>query len=125
MAAIAWADVVAIDATLSTADAALQAVVLARVEKLSSRFFGGVDAPEYKLARMLLAAHIAAPIVAAAGGGGSGPSGPVTSESEGDVSRSYATASSASFSGSHSTTVHGRAFDELVRSRPGQLGLTS
>lgn len=125
MAALAWADVEDLDSSLSTATAGLRAMILGRVEQLSATFFGGADSAIYKLARALLAAHIAAPIVAASGGGGAAPAGPITSESEGDVSRSYASVSSTSFSGSHSSTVHGRAFDELVRSMPGQLGLTS
>jgi hypothetical protein len=123
MAAITWSDVEGLDATLSSIDPALQAVILGRVETLSSEFFGGVDSPVYKLARMLLAAHIATPLAAAAAGGG-GASGPVTSRSEGGVSESYAVAS-VSLHGSHSGTSHGRAFDELVRSRPGRLGVTS
>jgi hypothetical protein len=122
---ITWSDVESLDSSLSTVDVGFRTVVLGRVEQLSSSFFGGVDSPSYKLARMLLAAHIVAPIVAAAGGGGAGPAGPVTSESEGGVSRSYAMIQGAALHGSHSTTVHGRAFDDLVRSMPGQLGTTS
>lgn len=122
MAAITWADVQTLDAALSAVDPGLRVVILARVEKLSSSFFGGVDDPKYKLARMLLAAHIATPYAAAAGGGSA--SGPVTSESEGGVSRSYAV-NHVALTGTHSGTAHGRAFDDLVRSSPGQLGTTS
>jgi hypothetical protein len=123
MALITWSDVEGLDATLSSIDAALQTVILGRVETLSAEFFGGIEHPVYKLARMLLAAHMATPLAIAAAGGG-GASGPVTSRSEGGVSESYAVAS-VSLSGSHSSTAHGRAFDELVRSRAGQLGATS
>lgn len=119
MAAIAWSDVEDLDANLANVAPNLQTLILARVEKLSASFFGGVDDPRYKMARVLLAAHIAAPYAAAAAGAGAA-AGPVTSRSEGDVSESYAVAS-VSLTGSHSSTAHGRAFDELVRSMPGRI----
>lgn len=119
MAPIAWQDVVDLDATLANLAANLQTVILARVEKLSAAYYGGTDDPRYKLARILLAAHIATPYAAATSGGG-GVAGPVTSRSEGGVSESYAVAS-VSLTGAHSSTAHGRAFDELTRSMPGRI----
>ncbi len=119
MAAITWDDVEDLDAGLANVADGLQTVILARVEKLSATYFGGVDDPRYKMARMLLAAHMGAPYATAASGA-AGAAGPVTSRSEGDVSESYAVASM-SLTGSHSTTHHGRAFDELVRSMPGRI----
>ncbi len=120
MAAITWDDVIDLDANLDDVAQNLQDVILARVEKLSASFYGGADDPRYKLARILLAAHIATPYANAAGGGG-GVSGPVTSRTEGGVSESYAVAQM-TLNGSHATTAHGRAFDELTRSMPARIG---
>lgn len=123
MAALQWSDVVELDANLDTVPAGLQTVILARVENLSPTFFDGEDGPLYALARRLLAAHLAAPYAASSSGSG-GATGPVTSRSEGGVSESYAVPS-LSLSGSHSSTSHGRAFDELVKSSPNRVGVTT
>lgn len=119
MPAIDWTDVESLDAKFSTVDPTLQTVILARVEKLSSSYYGGVDDPRYKLARMLLAAHMASPY--ATGSVAAGVSGPVTQRTEGGVSESYAVAH-ASLMGLHSSTAHGRAFDELTLSMPSRVG---
>jgi hypothetical protein len=118
--AISWDDVIDLDANLENVAPNLQDVILGRVEKLSASYYGGVDDPRYKLARILLAAHIGTPYANAAGGG-AGVSGPVTSRTEGGVSESYAVAA-VSLTGSHSSTGHGRAFDELTRSMPARIG---
>lgn len=118
MPPITWSDVVELDANLEAVAPSLRAVILARVEKLSAAYYGGANDPRYKLARVLLAAHIATPY-ASSSGGGAAPAGPVTSRSEGNVSESYA---SASVTGPHASTVHGRAFDELTRSMPARIG---
>lgn len=129
MAAIDWSQVVAFEPSLSTAPAGVQAVILARAETLSASFFGGAAHPVYTLARILVAAHMAMTIgPAAASGSGRGVSGPVTSRSEGRVSESYAVSSAvgAGFAGvAWGATRHGLAFVDLVRSRPGRLGLIS
>jgi hypothetical protein len=117
---ITWDDVIELDAKLSDVPEGLQNAILARVEKLSPDFFDGDTWPLYGLARRLLAAHIATPFAY----GASGVSGPVTQRTEGGVSESYAVAQ-ASLKGLHSSTSHGRAFDELVASRPGRVGLTT
>lgn len=130
MAAILWSQVAAFEPSLATAPPEVQAVILARVETLSATFFGGPSHPVYELARILAAAHLAmtvGPTGAGAGSGG-GVSGPVTSRSEGGVSESYAVSASigSGFAGvSWGATRHGLAFVDLVRSRPGRLGLIS
>ena len=116
MPAIQWSEVVELDSKLSVVAVGLQATILARVEKLSAKYYGGDTDPRYKLARILLAAHIATPIAY-----GGGISGPVTSRSEGGVSESYAVPPILAM-GAHASTVHGRAFDELTRSMPGRIG---
>lgn len=123
MAAITWNEVVELDASLASVPAGLQAAILGRVEELSSSFFGGESSPTYKMARLLLAAHLGLTI-GLAGAGGAVASGPVTSRSEGGVTESYAVAASV-LTGSHGGTSQGRAFDDLVRSRPERIGLTS
>jgi hypothetical protein len=115
--AISWDDVEDLDAHLSNVAPNLQTIILARVEKLSSAYYGGIDDPRYKLARMLLAAHIGTPFAY----GATGVSGPVTQRTEGGVSESYAVAQAA-LTGLHASTAHGRAFDELTRSMPGRIG---
>ena len=119
MADITWADVTGPtgmfpdDAALGAVPVQAQAIILGRVNRLSAQFFGGVDSDKYKLARIYLAAHLGA----GGGVGGNAAAGPVTSESEGGVSRSYAVVPGA-VSGSHNGTSYGRLYDELVRSSP-------
>lgn len=86
MAAITWTDVTDLDASLSTVAASVQTWILADVNtRFDVAIFGGESATRAKQARILAAAHIAKALGSAA----SGTSGPVTSESEGDLSRSY------------------------------------
>lgn len=124
MAAIAWADVIArfpSDATLAALPVPAQTEILALVNgTLSPTFFGGEASVKYKAARVYYAAHLAL----AGGMAGNVAAGPVTSESEGGVSRSYAVASSQA-DGSNSNTSYGRMFDALVRSSPYRIGGTS
>lgn len=85
---IAWTDVTAVgnnDPVLINYPAAGQTAVLAYVNSvLDVNMFDGEAGARTKLARCFLAAHIAA--CSALGDAG----GPVASESEGGVSRSYA-----------------------------------
>jgi hypothetical protein len=118
MADIAWADVIARypgDAALAAVDPGAGDSWAKLANGLSAKFFGGDDSEKYKTARILYAAHFA---LGGGGGGGAAAAGPVTSESEGGVTRSYAVTSTAAISGSHASTSYGRLYDELVRSSP-------
>lgn len=124
MPPIAWADVTGMfptDATLAALPVGAQNMILDRVNtELSATYFGGDATPRYKLARIYYAAHLGI----AGGTGGAAAAGPVISESEGGASRSYALLTSAQ-SGAHSMTSYGRLFDELVRSSPRRIGVTT
>lgn len=125
MAAIAWDDVTArfpSDAALAAVDPDAGAAWAELANGLSASYFGGEDSAKYKTARILYAAHFA--LGGGMSGDGAAVAGPVISESEGGVSRSYAH-TSAAIAASHGTTSYGRLFDELVRSSPRRVGLTS
>lgn len=111
MAAIAWADVVALAAELSTVPAPAQSIVLDHVNTaFSVAKFGGEDSPRLKLVRVLYAAHMATMLTA----GGELSAGPITSEtaSMNSISRSYATVD---VSGSDlSLTPYGRQYTALL-----------
>lgn len=119
MADIAWPDVTTAfpnEAALAAVPVPLQAPILERVNKLSANFFGGADSARFKLARLYLAAHMALTTVP-----GNAAAGPVTAEAIDDLSRQYAVM----VTGSHGATGYGQAFDELLRSSAGRLGLCS
>lgn len=80
---ITWVDVTNIAPELSTASVGLQTVILNYVgANLVTDDLGD----KYTLAASYLAAHLAT----LAKGGGLGPSGPITAEQAGPISRSYA-----------------------------------
>lgn len=59
MADVTWADVVALQASLSTVSAGAQTIILQHVnEDLNPSAFGGEDSARYHLARCYLAAHL-------------------------------------------------------------------
>lgn len=126
MADILWSDVTTMfpnDAGLAAVPVGAQTLILRFVNtSLSARFFGGEDSAKYELARIYLAAH-----EATANGltGGAAAATAVISESEGGVSRSYATPSASAATGEHSSTEYGRRFDVMVRSSPYRIGVTS
>lgn len=87
MAAITWADVVALDAALASAPTALQTVVLTFVhETVGVHALGGEESARLKMARSLLAAHFAAVFRQISDGQATGP---VTSRSIGGISKSW------------------------------------
>lgn len=90
MADITWAHVLDIFPTLSTVDADEQTAMLVYVndEALDSDLYGGEDTERYRRARVYLCAHMALLARVTA----NGTAGPVTSQSAGGISRSYAAA---------------------------------
>ena len=123
MADITWSDVTGMfptDQILAGLGVPAQDLILGRVNKrLSASYFGGKDDERFTLARIYLAAHMG--VMGALGHGAA--AGPVIAETEGGVSRSYAVMGL--IAGQHSSTSYGRLFDDLVRSMPGRVGLTS
>lgn len=118
MAAIAWSDVTAIAAALSTASAGLQAMVLAYVngDGVNVDAFDGEDGEVTKLARATLAAHLGSTFSFGAAGG------PLSSQSAGGLSRAFST-----WSGSRSAlaiTRYGQTFLALARAGAGGAALT-
>lgn len=121
MAAIAWADVTAIASDLSTVGVAAQAMILAFVnEAIDTRLFpNGEEDARLKLARVYLAAHYAVGPL----GGSFGAAGPVTAESAGTLSRSYASMSSSSTDPLLESTPWGRAYRLIMRPMRGGVTL--
>ena len=103
MADIVWTDVVDFDASMAGVAAGAQTLILAYVndEALQPTIFGGEDSWKYKLARIYLAAHLGTMARL------QGVSGPVSSESAGGLSTSYAVAMTRSNLG---ITSYGRAY---------------
>lgn len=115
MAAITWSDVTTIAAPeLSGLAVAAQTAILVWVNAaFDVTVFDGEDGAKTKLARVYLAAHIGTLILpTSAGGSGGGVSGPVSSESAGGLSRSYAVAVASS---------GGTTAENLSRTGYGQL----
>lgn len=85
---ITWSEVSAIAAGVASTNATAQALILGYVEApaLNSCYFGGDTGPAYKLARIYLAAHMAA---GGSLGGAAGVRGPITAEAAGGMSKSY------------------------------------
>lgn len=115
MATIIWDDVVAHAAQLSTLDVDARNAILAHVNTaLVPKKFGGESSPKLKLARVYLAAHLA---TVGPASGGTITAGPVTSETVGGVSRTYANLASASAESQAQLqgSTYGQLFLELVR----------
>lgn len=119
MAAIAWADVTAMAPELATVDVGAQVTILAHVNAaLSVSTFGGEAAPKLRLARILLAAHYGTGVAS----GGAAPAGPVVSESDGGLSRTYAQPGGGDSAGSAwASTSYGRELAALIRSSAARL----
>lgn len=115
MAAITWDDVVDIAAELSSVGLDAQTKILAFVNGALdvTLFADGEDDARLHLARIYLAAHFGSG--ALPGAGSSGPSGPVTSESAGGLSRSYGAMSAAVTSGLVSGTWYASQYQALIR----------
>lgn len=130
MANITWDDVVklapapeledpAVDTDLQT-----ELLKLVNSEILNVRIFGGSDSAKYKLARVYIAAHFASlSPTATASGGTSGTVGPITSESEGGISRSYGdmTTVPGSADSSWAATIYGQKYAMLARTTLSRL----
>lgn len=118
MASIIWADVIAHAAELSSAHIVVRTDALAFANaRVSSANHDGEDGPTTRLARIYLAAHYVASNPSFGGG-----AGPVTSESEGGLSRSYAVASSTAWDALGST-AWGRKFSALGRGSRARAGI--
>ena len=114
MAQIAWADVVAFAPKLSSTPGAQQLDILEFVHRsIDPNVFGGEEHHTTRMARIHLAAHLATSTT-----GNSGVTGPVTSESIGGMSRSYAVL--ASDSGLDKTSFGG-TYKTLLRNSRGRL----
>lgn len=112
--AITWTDVTAIAPELSTAALATQTAVLASVElQVNDDAWDDLAST----GKAYLAAHLAT----LAARGASGAAGPVTSESVGQLSRSYA--APATPSSSLGLTSYGQEYLRLTRILPSVLGL--
>lgn len=128
MANIVWADVVNHASALANPAVSVpaQTDLLGWANNLLNvRVFGGENSVKYKLARIYLVAHFATldVLAAAAGlGGGStgGTTGPVTSESEGGLSRSYGGAGSlaGSSDSSWNATIYGQMYAIIAGTCP-------
>lgn len=118
MAAIVWQNVVDVAPELAdpAVPVALQTLwlALANQDVNVSLFYRGEDDPRLALARAYLVAHFGSGY----GEGSGGAAGPVTSESAGGLSRSYAQAMAAG-GGILGTTVYGQNFLALVRPMAG------
>lgn len=115
MAQITWHDVKAIAPELSSVlDGSVTAqVILAHVnEAVPVEPFDGEESAKLRLARSLAAAHLGKLSVS----GGAAPAGPVTSESDGSLSRSYAAPSIGSSSSAWESTTYGRQYLQMLRS---------
>lgn len=127
MAAIVWADVVAIAPTMAdpAVSVAAQAMYLLFAnEAIDVRLFanGETDA-RLKLARIYLVAHYAAVGLAADASGGAGAAGPVASEGAGTLSRSYANMTSSTTDPLLESTSWGRLYRLIMRPMRGGIVL--
>ena len=114
MAQITGHDVKAIAPELSSVDdgSVTAQVVLAYVhDSVPIGPFDGEGSPRLRMARILAAAHLGKMSVS----GGAAPAGPVTSESDGGLSRSYAAPSMSSTSSSWESTTYGRQYLQMLR----------
>lgn len=111
MAAINWANVLEVAAELTTVPLALQTSILAHVNGngVAVDVFDGEDGTDTKLARQYKAAHMGAMTAEDAGGG----AGPIISETEGAISRTYANLVTSS--SDLGMTKYGRAFQMMCR----------
>lgn len=123
MAAITWPDVVAIAPELASLSVTAQTLILDHVNTaLNVSVFGGEASPKLRLARVFLAAHYGT----VATTGGAVLAGPVTAESAGGLSRSYATTfATDAFGGPWGSTAYGQSFAALLRSSPARLPVVS
>jgi len=109
MADITWAMVEDFDAALSTVGTDAQTAILAYVnDLLDVGMFGGEASATVKLLRIYLASHMGTILNNHAGG----VSGPVTAQSAGGLSQSYAAFASDTSLG---TTAHGQMYLAMIQ----------
>jgi hypothetical protein len=111
---ITWSAVVAIAPELASVALATQTAILGAVEV---QLAAGQWGTRYDLACTYLAAHLGAVSLA----GAQGAAGPVTSESVGSVSRSYAAPVVASSNAG--STAYGREYERLKKQLVGRIGV--
>jgi hypothetical protein len=110
MAAIDWADVVAVAPTATDVDALAQTLILDYVNiTLAVARFDGEDGPTTKIARVYLAAHHATTIQQLCNAGA------VTSDKAGDLARAYANNIDSQASVLLQGTAFGKAYLSVVR----------
>lgn len=120
MAAINWANVLEIapdavaTAALTAVPVPLQTIILKWVNGngIATDVFDGEDGDDTKLARQYMAAHIATLLTGASGG--ASVAGPIISETEGAISRSYAN-TVATTSSELDRTGYGSMFKMMAR----------
>lgn len=108
--AVTWSDVSKIAPELSTVAAATQNAILADVVTQLESLQWGTTA-RYELASKYLCAHLATIAVR----GGSGPSGLVTAERLGQMSRQYSMPAKSKDGSIYDATPYGREFFRLRR----------
>lgn len=115
MAAIDWAAVVALASSLSSVSDEAQALILAHVNTAldTRRFAYGECDPRLTLARTYLAAHMGSSSLP--GAGTTGAAGPVTSESAGSLSVSYAQIMDSASDSLLDTTSFGKLYRLVMR----------
>lgn len=125
MAAILWTDVTTIAPSLTSVSAGAQALYLAFVnEALDVRLFpNGESDNRLKLARIYLAAHYASSGVLGDASAGVGAAGPVSAESAGTLSRSYAGMTISVSDPTLATTEWGRLYRLIMRPMRGGVVL--
>lgn len=121
MAAIVWADVTALAPELTTVSVLAQAMILAYVNDVIdfSIFRGGEDGATVKLLRVTLAAHAGAMGLQGSGGW----VGAIAAESEGEVSRQYA--SPAGTDPLLDKTPYGIMYRSLISASPARAGFVA
>lgn len=113
---ITWANVVARAPELSTVGPETQAAILSDVVvMLNASVFGD----KYDMACAYLAAHYGT----LSKNKGQGPGGPISSESTGRVSRSYAVAPKTARDDDYTTTIYGQRYLAIVNSLPERWGV--
>lgn len=126
MSAILWTDVTGTfpnDTLLLNLPVVAQTDVLAYVNTvLSVEFFGG-DGTKLRLARIYFAAHMG--YTEALRGQAGTITGPLIGESLGFATRNYASTIVGLRATSHASTNYGQLFDDLVRSSPMRIGVTT
>jgi hypothetical protein len=114
--AITWADVTKVAAELATLPVGTQSAILGYVATLLAPDAWG---DKLDMGSTYLAAHLGT----LAKRGGTGPAGPITSESEGPLSVSYAAPPLGADDAFYATTTYGHTYLWLVKSLAARVGM--